>query len=99
MPHTDYLMLANGYTIDKPSYEMAKQTIKHSKLWRDFYDAWIKRESAWKSYHDGESDKSTYEYHNGFYNGLREGFIDVYGWDTFIDTLRVFEDIKGFRIQ
>ena len=56
---TNYLMLASGYTIDKPSYEMAKQTIKYSKLWKDFYAAWVKRENAWCSYRDGETDKAT----------------------------------------
>jgi hypothetical protein len=99
MATTEYLMLASGYPIDRPAYEMAKQTIKHSQLWRDFYAAWVKRENAWRSYRDGETDKAAYDYYNGFYYGIREGVIDVFGKNTFIDTLRVFEDIKGFRIQ
>lgn len=94
-----FTILKSGYTIDAPQLEMALQTIKYSKLFRDFIAAWKTREDAWSSYINDETNHSTYSYYNGMYNGLRQALINIYGWDSFIDILRVYEDKNDVEIK
>lgn len=94
-----FTILKSGYTIDKPQLELALQTIKYSKLFRDFIAAWKTRENAWCSYINDETNHSTYSYYNGMYNGLRQAMINTYGWDSFIDILRVYEDRNNVEVK